>query len=383
MKRLVIYSHDTFGLGNMRRMTTIAEHLVAQYPSLDILLISGSAALPAFDLPKRIDYVKLPCLARDEHGNYGAKSLDMSLASLVNLRANLILNAVLDFQPELFLVDKKPYGVHGELEPVLKVLAARPSRPHTVLVLRDILDEAHATRATWAKMGYHDAIAAHYESVLVVGDPQVFDLAEEYGFPPATRERLHYCGYLRKTARVPSDNRDCKRDRPVVLVTPGGGQDGAMLVSAFLHGVSANAREYESAVYCGPELDTGEAGELHRRARNAGVTWHRFTMYLPALMRHADALVTMAGYNTITEGLSLGKPMVVIPRNRPTREQQIRAERLAGLGSIHMIRPEDLTPATLDAQIDQALREGTPAGASMLDFNGLNNVQAALAGLLG
>ena len=68
LRRLLIYSHDTFGLGNMRRMTGIAEHLVERNPNLGVLTVSGSNALPAFDLPERIDCVKLPCVARDVQG---------------------------------------------------------------------------------------------------------------------------------------------------------------------------------------------------------------------------------------------------------------------------------------------------------------------------
>jgi predicted glycosyltransferase len=37
--------------------------------------------LHAFRIPQRIDYVKLPCLARDTSGHYGARSLPLDLPS--------------------------------------------------------------------------------------------------------------------------------------------------------------------------------------------------------------------------------------------------------------------------------------------------------------
>ena len=36
MKRVLIYSHDTFGLGNIRRMLEVARHLVQASPEVVI-----------------------------------------------------------------------------------------------------------------------------------------------------------------------------------------------------------------------------------------------------------------------------------------------------------------------------------------------------------
>ena len=40
--RVLIYSHDSFGLGHLRRCRTIAHALVEKYKSLSVLIISGS-----------------------------------------------------------------------------------------------------------------------------------------------------------------------------------------------------------------------------------------------------------------------------------------------------------------------------------------------------
>src|SRR5262249_48818753 len=120
LKRVLIYSHDTFGLGNVRRMLEIARHLVETSPEVTVLLLTGSPMLHAFRIPARIDYVKLPCLARDTGGRYSARSLPLDLEGLVRLRANLIKSAVTDFAPDLVLVDKKPFGVADELAGALE-----------------------------------------------------------------------------------------------------------------------------------------------------------------------------------------------------------------------------------------------------------------------
>ncbi len=183
MTRILVYSHDTFGLGNIRRMVRISEALVERDPDASVLIITGSPMLHAFRLPPRIDYVKLPCLARDSAGAYGVRHLEMDFAAAVRMRTSLILSAASDFEPDVVLIDKKPLGVAGEVGPMLELLGKRANPPAVHLLLRDILDTPEATRAVWDAHDYHGAIERLYDSVLVVGDPAVFDMADAYGFP--------------------------------------------------------------------------------------------------------------------------------------------------------------------------------------------------------
>ncbi len=68
MKKILVYSHDTYGLGNIRRMLELSAHLVDNDPNVCVLILSGSPMLHAFRIPARIDYVKLPCLSRTVDG---------------------------------------------------------------------------------------------------------------------------------------------------------------------------------------------------------------------------------------------------------------------------------------------------------------------------
>mgnify|MGYP006935399088 CR=1 FL=1 len=127
--KILIYSHDTYGLGNIRRMLAIAAYLSEQFDELSILLVSGSPMLHAFRIPPQIDYIKLPSVSRTQTGEYVSPYLDVEFGAIIKLRSNLILSAVLDFQPDLLLVDKKPLGMGGELAPALEMLDRRVDRP--------------------------------------------------------------------------------------------------------------------------------------------------------------------------------------------------------------------------------------------------------------
>jgi predicted glycosyltransferase len=60
MKRVLVHSHDTFGLGNMRRLAEVAQHLVELSPEVSVLVVAGSPMLHADQIPPRVDYLEMP-----------------------------------------------------------------------------------------------------------------------------------------------------------------------------------------------------------------------------------------------------------------------------------------------------------------------------------
>ena len=388
LKRVLVYSHDTFGLGNIRRMLEISRHLVESDPQVSVLIITGSPMLHAFRIPPRIDYVKLPCLARNLQGGYEAKYLDLSPDESIRMRANLIRSTFLDFQPDLILVDKKPFGVRDELASALESLAGRAARPKLVLLLRDILDTPEATTPVWRKNRYYEAIGAYYDEVLVVGAPAVFDLRAEYEFPPLAASKVTYCGYIARTQpyRARAEVRASlalHSDERLVLVTTGGGEDGAALVATYLDclGREPQGVRPHSLFVCGPDIKPQQRLEIERAGLGRPrVTVHSFADDLMSLMNAADLVVCMGGYNTVCEVLTLHKRAIVVPRVKPVQEQWIRARRMARMGLLRAIHPDELDATRLAATVHEelaALDQPRPA-LRRLDMDGLANVATAI-----
>ena len=388
MKRVLIYSHDTFGLGNIRRILEVARHLVESHAEVSVLVITGSPMLHAFRIPPRVDYLKLPCLARDTSGHYGAKFLDLSLASTVKLRANLIRSAVADFAPDLLLIDKKPFGVEDELCAAFEGLPSGALRPRLVLLLRDILDSPASTTQIWRKNGYFDAVTTWYDQVLVVGSPEVFDLKREYQFPPLAAAKVRYCGYIarpagRRSRTAVRQELGVDADEPLVLVTPGGGEDGYAMLRATLSGLAqlAAPQRPRTHIVCGPELADAHFNAIEIEAqRLAGVSLQRFSDDMMSLMGACDVAVSMGGYNTVCELMTLRKRAVVVPRARPGLEQTMRAERMAGRGLLRMVDPGQLTPALLMGAIQGELQAHAcgEVRAALGAMPGLDQVSQAL-----
>jgi predicted glycosyltransferase len=393
VKRVLIYSHDTFGLGNIRRMLEVARHLVQTSPEVSVLVLTGSPALHAMRIPARIDYVKLPCLMRDTSGRYSARSLPMDLQQTVRLRANLIKSAIADFQPDIVLVDKKPFGVEDELVGAFEALPRSPHRPRLVLLLRDILDSAEATRRVWQKNGCFEAIEAYYDEVLVVGSPDIFDLRREYAFPPFAAAKVRYCGYIARepAQRTRAEVREAlgvrARER-LLLVTPGGGEDGRRLVATCLEGLAQTpeAQRPRTHIVFGPEMPQAEREALEAAARALPqLSMQTFCDDMMSLIGAADVALAMGGYNTVCELLSSGRRAVIVPRTEPGHEQLLRAERMAAHGLLTMLHPDAATPAALmralQSQFDaQARGDVLPRLKSM---HGLDRVAQSLRALMG
>ena len=417
---MLVYSHDAFGLGNLRRKLAICEHLLSCWPGLSVLLVSGSPMLHEYRLTKGLDYIKLPCLNRGPSGALSAKYLGTSIDETVALRSQLIQSAAAHFKPHLLLIDKKPTGLQGELKATLHYLKTNLPHSKCVLLLRDILDTPKKTIKEWCQYGYYRTIQSAYDRILVVGMQSVFDLVQTYRLPLPVAYKVRYCGYIRKPTglcnrvKVRSQLGLTPTDR-LVLVTPGGGEDGYSLIHTYLTGLkslqssavstdcssnsslegSANPSaisptisptiskgRFHSLILCGPEMPAEQCQGLQQLAADCtNVSFNSFTNELFGYLQASDIVVSMGGYNTLTEILTARKRAVVLPRVKPSQEQLIRSTRFAQKRWITLLSPKRATPTLLiETVLTQLSNPSLPPEG--LDFNGLSQVYSHLRELV-
>lgn len=147
--RILIYSHDSFGLGHLRRCRAIAHSLVANYKGVSVLILSGSPIIGSFDFRARVDFVRIPGVIKLKGGEYTSLGLHIDLEQTLSMRESIIYHTAASFKPDIFLVDKEPTGLQGEVVSTLKMLREQGSL--NVLGLRDIMDEASALKAEWKR----------------------------------------------------------------------------------------------------------------------------------------------------------------------------------------------------------------------------------------
>lgn len=384
--RIMLYSHDTFGLGHLRRTLAIAGRLARDLPRASQLIVTGSMVAGAFNLPPHLDLIKLPALSKRSNGRYKARTLPLSLSQTIAWRQQMILEAARAFQPDLILVDKTPAGVLGEMLPLLRHVKTWRPDARLVLGMRDIEDDPKTTRAEWEACDARRLHEEVYDRLLLYGERRVFDPVKEYGMSPLAAAKLVECGYLGRhiEARSPEAvRRELGADgRNLIVVTAGGGGDGFDLLSTYLDAVASGRmpRATDSLLVTGPLMARHQRELLRSAACLDHVTLVEFTPDLVSYLAAADLVVSMAGYNTVCEILTLGARSLLVPRERPRLEQRLRAERLSDRGLARVLLPDDLEPARLASEIEAAL--AAPRPHVTLDLQGLARTSTAIAALL-
>jgi predicted glycosyltransferase len=387
--RVAFYSHDTQGLGHIRRNSLLAAAMVAAHPDVNVLLLSGASEAGSLPLPDRTDLVTVPGLAKDVAGRYHARSLDRSLEQVLAVRSAALESALVNFAPDLLVVDKVPRGILGELEPGLR----RVRREHgtrTVLGLRDVLDDVATTRREWRESRSGAAIHSLYDQVWVYGDSAVFDPAEVYGWTPRVRDKVRYTGYLgagrdrllpvrSHSHGAPSVCDDIPR--PFVLGLVGGGQDGAAVADAFARTTFPDG--HLGVLVAGPYLPADDLEAVEKLARDRrDLRVYRFVGDVPALVKASSATVSMGGYNSVCELMAARRPALVVPRVVPRLEQALRAEHLAARGLVDVLNADELEPARLGAWLRDAVT-GSRRSFTTVDLQGLQRVPGLAVDLIG
>ncbi|MDO5499047.1 MAG: glycosyltransferase [Propionibacteriaceae bacterium] len=369
--RIALYGHDTQGLGHLRRNLVLSTAFASDLPEglgAEVLLLTGASEVGMFPRPEGVDALVLPGVRKDDRGRYAPRSLRGRLSDLVGFRASMITAALDAFRPHLLVVDKTPRGFGGELEQALRLVRERGT--HTVLGLRDVLDDPAVARDQWLTDAADVAVRNRYDEVWVYGDPVIHDLTTATGMAPDVAARTHHLGYLSadRISETERAHRPATDGRDYVLVMVGGGQDGAQLSRFAARMIPPPGMEL--IVLTGPQLAESEVRRVRRAAAGRpGVQVMRFSRHGAAWLAGARAVVTMGGANTVAEILDTEVPALVVPRTTPRAEQLVRAEALAEHGHLSFMLPQDITTEALQEWVHQAV--GTHVDRSRLDRGGI------------
>ncbi len=378
-KRILIYSHDSFGLGHLRRCRTIAHALVGDSSGVSVLILSGSPIIGSFDFRARVDFVRIPGVIKLRNGEYTSLKLHLDIEQTLNLRSSIIQHTADVFDPDLFIVDKEPLGLHGEVGPTLELLKERGTP--LVLGLRDVMDEPGLLAPEWQRKNVMPALTHLYDEIWVYGLPQIYDPLSGMEVPDSVRRKMVFTGYLRY--EMPDSLQAQKPttlavEEPYLLVTAGGGGDGEGLIDWVLKAYETDPTiPYSAMIVFGPFMqpDDREAF-LSRVAKLDRVKAITFDARFEALVERAVGVVAMGGYNTFCEILSFDKPGLIVPRKRPRLEQFIRASRAQEIGLLSMLEDDGVRDpkqmATALRQLPQQKRPSEFVVPGLLD--GLPNI---------
>ncbi len=381
--RVLIYSHDTFGLGHLRRCRTIAHSLVDLEKDLSVIILTGSPIIGSFNFRARVDFVRIPGVIKLRSGDYTPLSLLIDIEETLELRASIIRHTAEMFEPDLFIVDKEPMGLRGEVLETLEMLKPRGTR--LILGLRDVLDEPRLLEPEWQRKNVLPALRDLYDEIWVYGLPQICDPLEGVSLPISVRQKMVYTGYLHR--EVPSHGAPPRlpemTNKPYLLVTTGGGGDGEALIEWVLRAYEHDPLlPYPALLVLGPFMQPERQAEfMDRAARLKRVDVITFHSHLEALVARAAGVVAMGGYNTFCEVLSLDKRALIVPRTEPRLEQYIRVSRAAKLGLVAMLADDGrYDPAVMAAALRRLPSQNRPSDIVVPGLlEGLDNVGRLVA----
>lgn len=353
--RVVLYSHDSQGLGHVRRNLSIAHHIAQTVPALTGrpvagLLVSGLPHAAAFPLPAGFDWVFIPSVHKSK-GEYASRSLGTTTKLLVKLRSQLLEASLLGFAPDVVIIDRHIFGVMRELQGPLATLRQQHPKAHIVLGLREILDAPEVAHAEWYKNGDPEDLREVIDSLWIYGDPAIHHPVSSGEIPDVLADKARFTGYLALGRELTEPSGQAHPENPFILTTAGGGEDGFALLDTMVQ-VEPPAG-YDHLVVTGPQLAAERFHHLVERAA-PGVQVIHSLPGLSQLIGQASAVVCMGGYNTTNEVLATDTPALIVPRETPRTEQLIRARALAKAGVADYCRTADLTVERARTWVTQA-----------------------------
>ncbi|MEM9579208.1 MAG: glycosyltransferase [Pseudomonadota bacterium] len=381
--RILFYSHDTFGLGHLRRSRTLASALTQSDPDTSAIILTGSPVAGRFTFPERVDHIRLPGVTKTSDGSYVSETLGLNIDETTELRSGLIKSAAEYFDPDILIVDKEPTGFRGELIPALEWLTEK-RHAKIVLGLRDVLDDPEVLAAEWDRKNAIQAVETFYDEIWVYGMQSIYDPTAGLTLSDAARSRIHWTGYLHREAFTDVN----PPQEPYILVTPGGGGDGSDMVDLVLSAYEQDAELSPKALLVyGPFLSGLARDEFEARVAklDGRVTAVGFDSNIESLFIGSKGVVAMGGYNTFCEILSFDKPAVVVPRTVPRREQYIRGRRAEELGLLRILDEarDGLTPGAMAAAIRALGEQPLPSNAMVPELlSGLDYVTERTRSLL-
>jgi predicted glycosyltransferase len=348
----------------MQRTGSIAWEIYRLREEASILTFSDSQLGQFFSISPHHDYIKLPSIAKDGPGNWKATHLTMSFPEILHLRKQLISHVLLNYAPDIFLVDHMPHGAMGELLPALEAMKHSRIQTQVVLGLRDILDSPDVTIKRWQMEGAYEAIERYYARILVFGMQNVYDVVDKYQIPEAEAKKVFYCGYVTNLAaavRAPTLRAKYLANEatgtPLIVVMAGGGADAYPMMSTLFDALPKvlESQRCVLAVVTGPFMPVELIGELSRRSEGLPVFLMESVNDSLSHIGAADLVISMAGYNTTVEILRMKKPAILIPRAGPSAEQRTRASLFAEKHWVDMMDPDEVTPDDLAERISYHL----------------------------
>jgi len=346
----------------------------------DVVLVAGGREVDV-RLPDHVTLMRLPGLYMDEQFTTlitedAAKTVD----DIQRERREILFSLLEKHQPDVFMIELYPFGrtkFGFELQPLLDgIRQGRFGEMKVVCSLRDILVEKKDPPAYEERV--LNLLNTYFDLLLIHSDDQLLPLDETFSRMDDIRIPAVYTGFVSQKAN-PAAGRELRRELGIgpqdklIVVSAGGGRSGYTLLSHILdaYHLMDNFDRIRIEMFTGPFRDPAEFKKLTAKSVD-GIRIRSFTNRFLDYLSAADLSVSLAGYNTCMNLLTVGVPALVFPYSKQ-REQPIRVEKIKNFIPMKILRDKDIEPAQLSRYIQEMLLETRPRGPVPINLDGAEN----------
>ncbi len=319
-----------------------------------VLFISGGAVPNPGEMPYRvIQLFPLRAGAGDFTRLIDGDGQDVTDRTKQRRAAELI-HHVLDFAPDMLIIESFPFGrfqMKFELIPLLRAIKHSVSPALIISSIRDILQHRKEKRNRETL----ELLASYFDAVIVHGDPAWVSLECSFPFVPQMPVNVFYSGYvIDENKRVEQKSPD-KQGKHEVIVSAGGGAVGKHVFD-----VAIKARPLSCLRHLVWRILVGN--NVSAIARHGTANCHSGKTIIEKnredfcqLLSQCELSISQAGYNTCLDIISTRAKAVLIPfSGYGETEQSQRAAILQKKGLAVSVPEADLNPANLARAVDVA-----------------------------
>jgi predicted glycosyltransferase len=378
--KLLIHCQYVYGIGHLVRTLELARGLSEHF---EVSVISGGEPVKNYEIPKTINFIQLPAIYKEEDSPFLTPiNKSTSIEQCFKDRKKIINFNIEQIKPEILITEHFPFGLlfENEVIDLMNEVKKHNNNVKIVSSVRDIIDSSNGGK----RDGYIcEIINKWFDLILVHGDLKFTGLSHSFSKINEIKVKIIHTGYIvRHIQRETS-----QKNSVLILVAVAGGRMGTELLDAAInsHLTIRDKLKHRLVLFSGAfQEDLIKLNKKISTINSSEIELHEFNSqtYLNYLSE-ATLVLSLGGYNSIIESLSLKKRMLVYKRGFKggNEEQDLRIDFFEKNGNLNVITPNDLTTEKLSKLILQKITD-TKESHIELDFNGIKNSKQALINLI-
>jgi predicted glycosyltransferase len=358
IKRILVYSHNSIGLGHAFRTLAVITGIRKWRPDIDFLVVSGTS-IPQIFFREGIEVIKLPSIKLDidcvDNRMCSRYLSGFELENIFDFRQRIIMASFDFFQPDALIIEHNMTGQMSELIPLLMKKWMRKGGPvdfALVHICRGIMRWVPLLHIPYENPRHRSEsinIGALYDFMYVLEDREVIDINQAFfGDDPELEKKIAYLGKVtnRVYEELPERGRVLTHfglpDKKIILISLGRNHHVGKISLRLLDIFQSNGvmNDHQIVMVMDPYLNAEAEHELRTHPMSEGVRLMPFVPDLVDLMNHSELVISRAGYNIVNEILLTGVKAVLIPESHGGGEQELRVKGLQGENTMTVLEED-------------------------------------------